>query len=311
MTRKRDRDIQGIFEAIDEAANSSSIEEANRAMSKRVRDYNARPQAELGGLSPDKMIQLLNGDWITDGALRLNSRLTLDDLAGAPILADARVLLEFVQAEEPVKETAAGFLPRATVAALRPLLRMPRVSHIFRNVLLTTSTNEREVPWLPDLRHALIFGKLLVRKKGLRITPVGRDLRSADRAGELYVHIFRTVFRVLDLGALDNSDDHKGLQATLGYSFYKLESATQKWRSPQALAQLAWLESAMDPPRQRDLEYTDLRYYTFKHRVLDPLVQFGLLDIRAAPGEDPRLREVEYRRTALFGRFLRFEFQRH
>jgi len=309
MTRDQDPDFQAILDELTGGESFGSIEEANRVMEARVREYNARPQAELGGLSPDRMIQLLNGDWMTDGAVRLDARLTLDDLAGAPILADARTLLEYFQTEGPVKETAAGFLPRAVVAALRPRLRMPRVSHIFRNFLFTTSVNEGDVPWLPDLRHALIFGKLLVRRKGLRTTPLGRELLSPDRAGELYAHIFRTFFRVLDLSVLDGPGDNRGLQATLGYSFYKLESLTRQWKSAQTLAQMAWLESAKDPPDQRDFGTRDRRYYAFKHRVLDPLVQFGLLEIRPTPGEDPRMREVEYRRTLLYTRFLRFQFE--
>jgi hypothetical protein len=310
MSRNRPPEVQDVYDAIADLGPIGSIEEANRLLAERVREYNSRPQADLGGLSPDAMRQLLYGDWKSQGALRLEERLTLDDLAGAPILADARTLLEYIQTAGAVKETPAHNLPRAAVASLRPHLRMPRVSHIFRNLILTTSTNEGDVPWLPELRHVLIFGKLLVRRKGVRITPLGRKLLSPDRAGELYAHIFRTFFRVLDLSALDGASDNRGLQATLGYSLYKLESVAQKWRSPQAFAQLAWLESAKDPPDPRDLGYRDRRDYSFKHRVLDPLVQFGLLDIRPAPGEDPRLREVEYRRTSLFARFLRFELRR-
>lgn len=40
------------------------------------------------------MHQLLSGDWIASGALRLNSRLSLDELADAALFADARTLLE-------------------------------------------------------------------------------------------------------------------------------------------------------------------------------------------------------------------------
>lgn len=42
--------------------------------------------------------------------------------------------------------------------------------------------------------------------------------------------------------------------------------------------------------------------------MLEPLTQFGLLEERMVPSEDPWARPVEYRRTPLFERFMRFEF---
>jgi hypothetical protein len=54
----------------------------------------------------------------------------------------------------------------------------------------------------------------------------------------------------------------------------------------------------------------DFRHYTFRHRVLDPLVQFGLLDDRRMRSDVRWIERVEYRRTPLFDRFIRFEFSR-
>jgi hypothetical protein len=310
MTHDRDPSIEDILDALADTGSFGSIEEAEREMAKRVREYNARPQAELGGLSPEQMIQLLNGDWKSFGALHLEEHLTLDDLAGAPMLTDARTLLEYFETEGPVKETAAHYLPRAVVKSLLPRLSTPRDMRISRNERPAPPVNEADVPWLPDLRDALLFGKLLVRRKGLRVTPLGRALRSPDRAGELYAHIFRTFFRVLDLRVLDNSDRHPGLQASIGYSLYKLGSVARRWKSAQDLAVEAWLESAKDPPIGEDMGFEDLRFYTFQHRLLDPLVQFGLLDIRSVPHKRDGWTDSEYRCTPLFSRFLRFEFQR-
>lgn len=310
MSRNRTPVIQAVFDAIAEIEPFGSIEEGNRLVAERMLEYNARPQAELGGLSPDAMGQLLYGDWKSQGALRLEERLTLDDLSSAAILSDARTLLEYIRTEGPVKETAARNLPRAAVASVLPRLRMPRGTRISRDEVATTPANEGDVPWLSELRHVLIFGNLLARRKGVRITPLGRALLSDNRAGELFGLIFRTFFRVLDLSVLDGGNRHQGLQATLAYSLYMLRSVAREWKSPRALALEAWLESAKDPPDRMDVEYGDLRHISFQCRVLDPLVQFGLLGVRSAPREAPGPAALEYRCAPLFWRFLRFELRR-
>jgi hypothetical protein len=309
MNNELPAEILAMFDLLKREAAHTSNEELNQLMAKRVRDYNTRPQTELGGLSPDAMYQLLYGDWVSEGALRLNEKLTHEELAGAAILADARVLLEYFRDEGPVKETAAHFLPRAVVAAMHPRLRMHAQPHIFHDRPPRGQLKEGDVRWLPDLRYLLIFGGLLVRRKGLRITPLGRAILSPEREGELYALLFRTLFRKFDLRVLGSGDDHAGLQGTVAYSFYRLRAVARNWTSSQLLARTAWLESAKDPLSESEIEGRyDFRYIAFRLRVLDPLVQCGLLESRLARGEDPLDRDIEYRCAPLFDRFLKFKF---
>jgi len=302
-------ELRAMFDLLEREAAHSPNDELNRMMAKHLRDYNTRPQSDLGGLSPDAMHQLLYGDWVSEGALRLNEALTHEELSGAAILADARVLLEYFRDEGPVKETAAHYLPRAVVAVLLPRLRMRVRAHAMDEFPPSAHFNEADVRWLPDLRYVLIFGGLLARRKGLRITPQGRAMLSPEREGELYALLFRTLFRKFDLRALDNGEDHAQLQGSVAYSFFRLRSVARKWTSSQVLARTAWLESAKDPLPARDaLEGYDFRYFAFRHRVLDPLAQFGLLECRLGPGEVWFERDIEYRCTPLFDRFLQFEF---
>jgi hypothetical protein len=79
-----------IREEIRRAGPFASIEELNRRLAALREDYNNRPQADLGGLSPGQMAELFSGDWINTGALRLDSTLSLQDLATSPLLVDAR-----------------------------------------------------------------------------------------------------------------------------------------------------------------------------------------------------------------------------
>ncbi|MBK5187232.1 MAG: hypothetical protein JJD97_03245 [Gemmatimonadaceae bacterium] len=305
----RPSDLQAIFDAFQRGSPYASLEEVNRLLTKRMHEYNARPQAELGGLSPDTVAQLLQGDWTSEGALRLNERLTLDELAGAAILADARTLLAYVCDEGPVKCTVAGNLPRSAVAALLPQLRM----HAERNVGFAREAerpkNEGDVCWLMELRTILMFGGLLVRRKGFRVTSRGRTLLVSDRAGELHALLFRTLFRKFDLRALGYDDRHPGLQQTVAYSFYKLRTAARDWASEQELAESAWLESSKDPPSEWDEAHGDFRYHAFRNRVLDPLASFGLLEHRSLPTDEKWIQRHEYRCSPLFGRFLTFELR--
>lgn len=305
----RPPELQAIIDEMGRAGPFASIDEVNRLLAERTREYNATPQAALGGLSPDEMGQLLYGNWISEGALRLSDTLTLNELAGAPVLADARTLLEFVASEGPVKETAARNLPRAAVATLLPRLRIPatpRRSAV--DVGEPLPLNEGDVPCLSELRHTMTFAGLLMRRRGLRVTTRGRELLRPDRAGELYALIFLTVFRKLDLRVFSRDDRHAGLQSTIAYSFYKLRAAARDWQSSETLAEAAWLESAKDPPTEWETHNVDFRHYAFRHRVLDPLVQFGLLEERMLPTEERWKESIEFRLTPLFDRFLRFEF---
>jgi hypothetical protein len=284
----------------------SSMEALNRRAAALMQEYNARPQADLGGLSPIQMSQLLYGDWTTTGALRLNDALTLEDLAGAALLADARTVLQYIRTEGPIKETAAGNLPRSAVKALLPQLRTVALDDY--TAYLPRVVNEGDVRWLQVLRHVLTFAGLLVRRRGLRVTREGLSLLHEHRAGALYARLFQTFFQAFDLRFFSRDDSHEGLQRTIAFSLYRLRTEAREWSRPEALAETAWLPEAKDPPTQLDLTYGDFRHYAFSSRVLRPLVQFGLMERRETPS-DPHLPEYEYRLTPLFSRFLQFRFE--
>lgn len=305
----RPPELQAIIDEVMRLGEFASVDEVNRHLAERTRDYNAAPQADLGGLSPDEMSQLLYGDWTTSGALRLNETLALAELRDVAMLADARTLLEFVATTGPVKETAAKYLPPKVVAVLMPQLRLPGQLRFAAAHNEPAAKKESDHLWLSALRQTLMYAKLLARRAGLRVTPKGRELLGDDRAGALYALLFRTFFRELDLRFFSASDEHSGLQSTVAYSFLKLRTVAREWQTSEVLAQQAWLASAKDPASALDKEYGDLRHYAFRQRVLEPLVEFGLLEQRELPSERRWDATVEYRVTPLFDRFLRVSFQ--
>lgn len=308
----RPPELQAIIDAIERDGPYESIEELNRVLAQRMREYNTLPQQDLGGLSPEEMSQLLRGDWISTGALRVSERLPIRDLRDVPFFADARTLLRYIHDAGVVRETPAKNLPRAAVASLLPDLRIPTLRrHGVRWPEERPPRNEEDVPWLPELRYTLLFGGLLLRRKGLRVSPHGRKLLADENAGALYAHLFRTFFQKFDLRALSRFAEHAGLQATIAYSFHRLQSVAREWSSPESLAHTAWLASAKDPPSAAELAYGDLSHLAFRQRVLHPLVLFGLLEERSAGTTDGWRESVEHRVSPLFTRALSFHFDRH
>lgn len=293
-----------IRKEIERAGPFASIDEINRRLAALNESYNNRPQADLGGLSPRQMGELLYGDWEAGGALRLNSSLRLSDLAAAPMLLDARTLLAYVMDHEPITLTPAGNLPRRTVQDLLPELEMDAMVDYER----PRTINEGDVLWLFVLRHTLQIAKLLVRRGGVVVSKNGRRLVEEESAGELFSLLFRTFFRTFNLSFLDNSDRHPALQSTVAFSLYRLQTEAREWSAAETLAESSWHPDAKDPPASSDLDYGDGRHWAFTHRVLQPLVQFGLMERRAV---DPaaKWKVHEYRITSLYSRFMSFTGQ--
>ncbi|HEX9107132.1 MAG TPA: hypothetical protein VF832_07885, partial [Longimicrobiales bacterium] len=106
----------------------ASLEELNAALELERGRYNARPQGELGGLSPERLRRLVEDDWSGSGVIRIRDDLPAAELQATPLLHDALDFLRRVT-DEPPKLTPAGNLPRAFVAAHRDTMRMPHWLH--------------------------------------------------------------------------------------------------------------------------------------------------------------------------------------
>jgi len=62
---KRPPELQAIFDEIERAGPFASLEEINRLLAVRMREYNASQQAALGGLSPDEMTWIARESTLT------------------------------------------------------------------------------------------------------------------------------------------------------------------------------------------------------------------------------------------------------
>lgn len=286
----------------------ATMADAQRFLDARMRAYNARPQPELGGLSPIDMSELLYGDWETSGALTVTTELSADDVGDPDFLFNARALLTTLRDDGPAKATATGALSRELVGRMLPRLRWEG-GYLDDVRRMNKVINESDVGPLEILRHVLLFAHLIHRRKGFHISPAGRALLDDTRRGELFALVFRTFFRQLDLQAVDGWVGDAGLQQTIAFTFWKLRTDAEAWVSPARLADVAWLESAKDPLLPNSILHTsDFREFRFRRRVIEPLVSFGLLESRDLPVKERWEHPIEVRKTPLYDRALLFRF---
>lgn len=287
-----------------------SLEQAHEFLQRRMARYNAGPQAELGGLSPNEMQQLLSGDWNGEGPLRLNRELGMNQLSGVPLLRTARAVLAGSAQPGGIKATASGNLNRRFVATVIDPADWPDC-HVDEILKYSKVVNELDVWPLHSLRVVLQRAKLLMRRKGaFHAAPRGRELLAEARAGELYAHLFRTFFRDFNLAYLSvrGDDPYEQHQPMVPLVLLRLATLDQAWRRVHELAPL--LISTLDPDEDglglgRDVSLPHA-FFRFRLRFLAPLEWFGLLEGRDAPSEVHYLPFRELRRTPLFEAFIRF-----
>jgi hypothetical protein len=254
-------------------------------------------------------MQLLHGDWVDEGALISNDALTPDEIGDPALLHNALVFLTSLRDEGPAKATTGGNLSRAFVGLILDRLRFaPGFLEDVRR--MNTVIDEPDVPDLHNLRYVLQFARLIHQRKGFHITPLGRKLLSDERRGPLFALLFRTFFRELDLRVIYGQQVGDGLQRSLGFTFFKLRSEAEAWTTPAHLANVAWLETSRDvPPPGSVFAEGWFPIGCMRYQVLEPLVDFGVLESRNLPSRDKWDRPIEVRKTPLFDRLLRFEFQ--
>jgi hypothetical protein len=282
----------------------ATLDELNAALQERALTMNHRAQQGMGGLSPDQVRRLVDDSWEARGAVRLNLALSPDDLASSRTWHNARVFLRYLEDHGPVRATATGNLSRATVQDLVEAMRWPEGFvedlHEYNKVL-----NELDVFPLHVLRLVLDLAGLIKRRSGkFSLTRRGGEMLADERSGELFVLLFRTTFRKLNLGYLDRNEPIPDFQHTLAYVLYRLSRVADAWERPEELigrVVLPYLRARLPPE-----PYYDPLALVLELRLLRPLEGFGLIEKRVAGNAERAYPRHAYRKTPLYDRFLRF-----
>ncbi|MEI6450633.1 MAG: plasmid pRiA4b ORF-3 family protein [Actinomycetes bacterium] len=174
------------------------------------------------GLSSAQEMRLWHADILAaDGVLRIADSMTLERLAGARLLINARVLLSAL-AEDPVTATQSlGNLPRAFVKRMleemswKPLQleRFGRGDRAFYN--------EEEVPDLNELRVVLGLAGLLKKRHGrFSLTQKGARMLAEEQAGRLFALLLRTYFGRFNMFYGFRLQDDPEVQARIVFSLW-------------------------------------------------------------------------------------------
>jgi len=301
---------------------------------------------ELNGIRPDPSFSLSSAQemrlWhadvlVADGVLRIDDSLTLERLAGARLLTNARVLLGAL-AEGPVTATKPrGNLPRSFVGRMMAemswqpvqLERLRRVDKAFYN--------EEEVPDLNELRALLGVAGLLKKRQGrFSLTQRGSRMLAAEQAGRLFALLLRTYFGRFDLFYGYGWPADIAMQAHIVFSLWIIREMAGGGRAAPAAEGGSGGEPAgarphdagateiahlvvRDEPRWAAVEAEQARWGgpLFPHVVaaviLEPLETLGLLTQVPREGAKPfsLLRdwdlETRWAATPLFAAALTFE----
>ena len=300
--------LEGLKEKL-ESGEPPTLEELRAWVGERTEGYNATPQDELSGLTPAQAHALLEGDWKGGGPLRLTEDLGLDQLVGAPMLTNARILLQAVIERDGLPTTQAGNLRRVFVTEMLERMTWPD-GYAERVLNMNKVINEDDVWGLHVLRVVLEVAGLLRRRKGrFKVTRDGRRLAGEQKASALLAHLFRAHYRDFNLAYGDRDAAAPTLQAVVPLLLWRIGAEARKWVDPEALAEQVLPDSLWNDPEDSPM-LSDWGVNRCRRRVIEPLVEFGLLEERvlSSGGETWWRREVEVRVTPLFDDLLRFRW---
>ena len=263
-----------------------------------------------GGLEPvrtllDRESLLALGDEPSaeDRTLRFAKDLTEAELDGSAFVRNALILLGEIGGEETVWTTNDGRLNKAGVARMRTLMSWPgmEATEQFR---AGKSYYEQQVGELHLLRSvATVAG--LIEPVGLwfKLTPLGQSMLEPGSRGALQALLFRQAFWHRDLSTFVSGRPRNlpgwWPQGDIGAVLWSISAVAADWQNAATLTALCTVPDDTMPTAA----HWDPAATMFARHILDPLRWFGLVEYR---GPEVSF-DVQWRKTALFDRFLSFD----
>ncbi len=302
--------VQDLVQEIEEAGLETE-EDIRAYLAQRVGDHNHTPLKGLGGISPAQAQALIEEGFDGDGYLRIAEDLSLDELETSGFLHNARLFLMRLQEMGGAKATTAGNLTRAFVGEMLEAMRLPPgyLEEIHR---MNKVVNEEDAWILHVLRLNLEIAGLVKRRKGtFSITRKGRSMLSPESAGRLLAHLFSTYFGRFNLDYGRRISRGSGLQPIVPLFLWQTGFRAGAWISEAELARLV-LPPKRDPESESRGDGWSGDALDFEYQILEPLKWFGLMEEKLKPqavgGRYPSQDSILVKKTPLFDRFLRFEW---
>ena len=294
---------QSILDQITQIAEESGAEnivDINKIAASIMGNYNQRPQADMGSLSPKQVHALTGPGWIGMSA-SVNESVPYSAIAAAPLFHNARHLLRTIHAMGVAKATATGAFSRSLSTQMFHDFILDDDDRWY-NTKHRSVINQGDVRGLELLRHMLPAAGLLRFAKGaFNVTKRGSDLLSEQNAGRLYETLFRIFFTRMNIAALDGLAAVQGVQHCMGYSIFQFGKLDRFVTMEDAANQMflpAVQEAIMET--ERDGLMASFAYL----RVVRHLAAFGLAEVQMP--ERYYYSKSLARPTLLFDQFIRF-----
>lgn len=237
-----------------------------------------------------------------NGAVRLAGDLSEEELAGSAFARNALVLLGEADRWDPLWTGTHGNLKMTDVTRLRALMSWPGMEAT-EQLRAGKTYREQAVGELHLLRQVVErAGLLSASALWFELTPQGRAMLEPGARGALQALLFRQAFWHMDLSEYV-SGRPRGLpgwwpQGDIGIVLWSLSEVGDEWRNTDTLTTLCAV-----PDEDIATARWPAAATMFARHILDPLRWFGLVECSLA--ELPR--ELLWRKTALFDRFLSFD----
>jgi hypothetical protein len=140
-----------------------------------------------------------------------------------------------------------------------------------------------------------------------RITRSGRELLQDQQAGALYRRSFLAYFRKFDLRYGFPLRDVPGIQETMAFILWRLDSVAHDWVRVKGLAVQVLIPGVLDRLHTAMLSEFDTEEWILAGYVLGPLHDLGLIEKRSRSDWPGVTGKDVIRTTALWREFMRFD----
>lgn len=288
----------------------STIEAYQHEASRIMIQHNARPDPEMGGLSPVQVSALLYSDWESANCpLKLNQNLGIEELKNVSLFHNARLLLNTLieMQGEPTATEKCGLLNRKITSRLIDRLMLGKIDQVILPILKQKrNIDEESLKTLRILRVVCQCADLIhLRKNQYVVKKKYQDLLLDENAGKLYHQLFTAYLRKYNLGYGDRLGGLDGIQDTMGYILYRIQKTLKEFTSVSTVIDRIFLPAVM---KELDsLPKFVKKEFAIRIRLLEPLEELGIIECRWEEVDKmPQIKEV--RKTQLLDRFISFKF---
>lgn len=262
---------------------------------------------ELGGLNTTQAARLIGTRWEDpDSPIKLNRHLAFETVNPSVFFRNARQFLNLlIECRDEPTATATGNLNRKFVRRAFDAWELDEEKRQ-RILEFNKVINEQDFFPLHIVRIVCqCAGLIKKRKDRFTVNQKHLALLSDESAGELYFSLFKAFFQEFNLAYLDGMPELEGIQATFGYTLFRLGVLCDSCQQADALPEEVFFPMVLEEIDAALGEYRK-QEWLLHSRVIVPLELFGLLECTYRGKSTWDIEQV--RKTPLFDAFISINF---